>query len=159
MYKRQDHLWITGGKPILQSDALYELMLDWGLNDRYRETHICTAGIKYDKDLFDQIGNVCVDIKAPSSGTMSNMDVIDKIFTSKPEGECEGKMVLAGKEDLLLIRKMLDKYPDVPFTVQPMYRNELNVGKETESIKEFRSWVVANMENLWRYSNLHFGFQ
>lgn len=86
------YVCITGGEPLLQADALEPLV--FSLHKRGTKVDIETNGT-VDFAGFQPYASVCMDIKCPSSGEKSRLDLLEKIraedsvkFVVHDEADC-----------------------------------------------------------------------
>ncbi|MDD1682472.1 MAG: radical SAM protein [Methanoregula sp.] len=86
------YVCITGGEPLLQADALESLLAS--LHKRGTEIDIETNGT-IDFSRFQPYASVCMDVKCPSSGEVSDLSLLSKIrpedsvkFVVKDETDC-----------------------------------------------------------------------
>jgi 7-carboxy-7-deazaguanine synthase len=86
------YVCITGGEPLIQADALEPLLAS--LHKRGTEIDIETNGT-IDFSRFQPNASVCMDVKCPSSGEVSNLSLLSKIrpedsvkFVVKDEADC-----------------------------------------------------------------------
>lgn len=86
------YVCITGGEPLVQADALEPLLAS--LHKRGTEIDIETNGT-IDFSRFQPYASVCMDVKCPSSGEVSDLSLLAKIrpedsvkFVIKDEADC-----------------------------------------------------------------------
>ena len=86
------YVCITGGEPLVQADALEPLLAS--LHKRGTEIDIETNGT-IDFSRFQPYASVCMDVKCPSSGEVSDLSLLAKIrpedsvkFVVKDEADC-----------------------------------------------------------------------
>ena len=86
------YVCITGGEPLIQADALEPLLAS--LHKRGSEVDIETNGT-IDFSRFQPYASVCMDVKCPSSGEVSDLSLLSKIrpedsvkFVVKDEADC-----------------------------------------------------------------------
>src|SRR5512137_1343861 len=86
------YVCITGGEPLIQADALESLLAS--LHSRGTEIDIETNGT-IDFSRFQPYASVCMDVKCPSSGEVSDLSLLSKIrpedsvkFVVKDEADC-----------------------------------------------------------------------
>jgi 7-carboxy-7-deazaguanine synthase len=86
------YVCITGGEPLVQADALVPLLAS--LHTRGTEIDIETNGT-IDFSRFQPYASVCMDVKCPSSGEVSDLSLLAKIrpedsvkFVVKDETDC-----------------------------------------------------------------------
>lgn len=156
------HVWFTGGEPMIQADAILNF-LNYFKKEKDRIFHICTSGIIWKEDLFRIMDNITVDVKGPSSGIRSNKNVLQKIhdyFNHKSEF----KMVVANTDaDRLFALKMITEYPDIDWTLQPLYISEPElVDRKIETVdimmwelSKFADWV----NDTFRSKSIRMGLQ
>jgi 7-carboxy-7-deazaguanine synthase len=95
-----EHIWrtnpsyvcITGGEPLLQAEELERLLVS--LHKRGTTIDIETNGT-VDFTRFQMYASICMDVKCPSSGEVSNHSLLEKIrpedsvkFVVKDEADC-----------------------------------------------------------------------
>jgi len=86
------YVCITGGEPLVQAGALEPLLAS--LHKRGTEIDIETNGT-IDFSRLQQYASVCMDVKCPSSGEQSNLELLEKIrpldsvkFVVNDEADC-----------------------------------------------------------------------
>jgi 7-carboxy-7-deazaguanine synthase len=86
------YICITGGEPLVQADALEPLLAS--LHKRGTEIDIETNGT-IDFSRFQPYASICMDVKCPSSGEVSDLSLLAKIrpedsvkFVVKDEADC-----------------------------------------------------------------------
>jgi 7-carboxy-7-deazaguanine synthase len=86
------YVCITGGEPLMQADALEPLLAS--LHERETMIDIETNGT-FDFSRFQPYASVCMDVKCPSSGEVSDLSLLAKIrpvdsvkFVVKDEADC-----------------------------------------------------------------------
>lgn len=86
------YVCITGGEPLMQADALEPLLAS--LHERKTMIDIETNGT-FDFSRFQPYASVCMDVKCPSSGEVSDLSLLAKIrpvdsvkFVVKDEADC-----------------------------------------------------------------------
>ena len=97
------YVCITGGEPLLQTDALLPLLAS--LAKRGTIIDIETNGT-IDFTPVQQYASVCMDVKCPSSGEKSDLSLLSKI-----RAEDSVKFVVADEEDCRYAHGVMDKYP------------------------------------------------
>jgi len=97
------YVCITGGEPLLQTDALLPLLAS--LAKRGTIIDIETNGT-IDFTPVQQYASVCMDVKCPSSGEKSELSLLSKI-----RAEDSVKFVVADVEDCQYAHGVMDKYP------------------------------------------------
>jgi len=97
------YVCITGGEPLLQTDALLPLLAS--LAKRGTVIDIETNGT-IDFTPVQQYASVCMDVKCPSSGEKSDLSLLAKIRT-----EDSVKFVVADEEDCQYAHGVMDKFP------------------------------------------------
>lgn len=161
------HVWFTGGEPTIQGDAICKFLELFKYEDKIY--HICTAGWVWNTGLYDRLDCITIDVKAPTSKTASNYDVLDRLYTDEEYSyKVEFKMVVANnKKDRDFAREMVSKYLDAEWTLQPLYLGEPAVSDSAAgqravdtmvgwTLKEFAEWVNDN----FRYTpNVRMGTQ
>lgn len=156
------HVWFTGGEPMLQADAINNFIQK--LNGLGKTTYICTAGTIFHEALFSHLDYITVDIKAPFSKTSSNIIVIEKLYAMFKE-KLELKMVVAPTDiDMDYAKAIADRFTDVDLTLQPLYVSEpelyedpsLSADKSYWDLPKFADWI-----NEWarHYDNVRMGTQ
>jgi len=118
------HVWFTGGEPTLQADGICRFLELF--KDDTKIYHICTAGWIWHEGLYDRLDCITIDIKAPTSGTKSNFKVIDRLSQDELyDYKTEFKIVVANNEkDRQFARNIVDDYPEMEVTLQPLYVSE-----------------------------------
>jgi len=97
------YVCITGGEPLLQTDALLPLFAS--LAKRGTVIDIETNGT-IDFTPVQQYTSVCMDVKCPSSGEKSDLSLLSKI-----RAEDSVKFVVADVEDCRYAHGVMDKFP------------------------------------------------
>ena len=97
------YVCITGGEPLLQTDALLPLLAS--LAKRGTVIDIETNGT-IDFTPVQQYTSVCMDVKCPSSGEKSDLSLLSKI-----RAEDSVKFVVADVEDCRYAHGVMDKFP------------------------------------------------
>ncbi|NMB79309.1 MAG: radical SAM protein [Methanomicrobiales archaeon] len=87
------YVCITGGEPLLQEEELERLLIS--LHKRGTTIDIETNGT-LDFSRFQPYASICMDVKCPSSGVKSDLDLLEKIrtedsvkFVVRDEADCE----------------------------------------------------------------------
>lgn len=149
------NIWLTGGEPTEQIPALKELVK---LLKKYGYiTYICTAGWKYDKELFDLVDYITCDIKAPSSGTKSDVLTVEHLVRHHKD-KLELKCVI-GKDDLKFLNELvrtpyqffLTNFDNIPLTIQPVYYTD---NKPRDFSYAQLAEIVKNLSH--KYPNVRF---
>ena len=108
------YVCITGGEPLLQTDALLPLLAS--LKKRGTVIDIETNGT-IDFTPVQQYASVCMDVKCPSSGEKSDLALLSKI-----RAEDSAKFVIADEEDCRYAHEVMDGCPiDGPIFFSPVY--------------------------------------
>lgn len=108
------YVCITGGEPLLQTEALLPLLVS--LKKRGTIIDIETNGT-IDFAPVQPYASVCMDVKCPSSGEKSDLSLLAKI---RPEDSV--KFVVAGEEDCRFAHGVMDRYPIAgPVFVSPVF--------------------------------------
>jgi 7-carboxy-7-deazaguanine synthase len=90
---------ITGGEPLLQREELIKLL---HLLHHYNYfVQICTNGTIWDEELFLNVDFISMDMKAPSSGMSSNLQLTKELYRCFAEEAYEVKVVVQDLVDLL----------------------------------------------------------
>ncbi len=103
---------ITGGEPMLQAEDLKDLIRK--LNEIGCEIVLETNGTIYDKWIFENVECVSLDIKSPSSGMKSNIDLVKKLKDTD-----QVKIVIADDEDFDYAKETLKK-TSIEVILQPV---------------------------------------
>ena len=118
------NICITGGEPLLQKEELRELIRE--LKKRGYSILLETNGTFYDKEIFESVGCVSFDIKAPSSNEKSNLD-----FVKNLKREDFVKIVIADDIDYEFAKKISGNI-QVEVVLQPT--EVKNLKKLTEKV-------------------------
>jgi len=158
------HIWFTGGEPTVQAKAIVNY-----LDSEHRKFgkcyHICTAGWIWDRDLFDLLSCITVDVKPPSSKTKSNIEVLARLSSKEYSHKTEFKMVVANTdEDREFAKSMINKYEFMDWTLQPLYVSQpeaLEMDKPKVDASEwqfnhFAGWINNTFRDK---ANVRMGFQ
>lgn len=97
------YVCITGGEPLLQTDALLPLLAS--LKKRGIAIDIETNGT-IDFTPVQPFASVCMDVKCPSSGEKSDLSLLSKI---RPEDSV--KFVVADVDDCRFAHEVIDSHP------------------------------------------------
>lgn len=154
------HIWITGGEPLLQALGLVKFLKQASKSKLY---HICTAGTIFNKELAELLDFITVDVKAPASGTKSNIDVLNK-YESGYAYKLEYKMVIASTDiDRKFAIEFAKAHKDIQLTLQPMYSSELGyaTGNSVDTVMgdglaNFASWFNRTFDT---FDNVSLGVQ
>lgn len=98
-----NHVCITGGEPLIQSDDLGVLLRM--LHNAGHEISIETNGT-IDFRPFQIYSSICMDVKCPSSGEVSDLSLLPHI-----REDDSVKYVIGTHEDLMYAHKILTEYP------------------------------------------------
>ncbi len=114
------YVCITGGEPLLQKDEVKELLAV--LKGAEMTVDIETNGTLGFEDLFDA-AYICMDVKCPSSGEMSDLALI----TSLRASDCV-KFVIGDEADYLYMVEVLAAHPDLKAAVciTPVYGTDVS---------------------------------
>lgn len=161
---RSKILWITGGEPLLQSKSLHRFV---DLARRYGYTiHICTSGKPLDEELIKKMDYVTLDVKLPTSGVRSHMNVVERlieIIPTKLELKAVVGNALVDRDTAETLVRDIPTY--IPITLQPLYVSEPEiVGRNVNpdalkgwlSYVEFADWFVGKFAHI---SNVRLGLQ
>jgi len=116
--KKFDHVTISGGNPALirAIGELVELLHENGV-----KVALETQGSRW-QDWFEQIDDLTISPKPPSSGMKTNFTVLDEILNRLSDKDRHTapslKVVVFNDEDFTYAREVHDRYPKVPFFVQ-----------------------------------------
>ncbi|WP_103110872.1 7-carboxy-7-deazaguanine synthase QueE [Brevibacillus reuszeri] len=115
---RFSHVTISGGNPALLAslDGLVQLLKKRGIR-----TAVETQGSKWQSWLSD-IDDVTISPKPPSSGMTTDLDALDKIIHALVTSNHQGlslKVVVFNEEDFAYAQTIHQRYPAVPFYLQP----------------------------------------
>lgn len=117
------NLWITGGEPLIRAKELARFIQQMKSTFRW---FICTSGSLWNNDitaLMSHIDHVCLDYKLKSAqvNIPTRREFVDFLLTER-RNSSELKCVVERPDDWDEVRELADlTYPDVDFTVQPMY--------------------------------------
>lgn len=158
------HVWFTGGEPSIYANEIKDFLVNHSDNDHVY--HICTAGWKWDNELYLLLDAITVDVKAPTSKTKSNDQVLTGLYTNEAlRQKTEFKMVLANNEhDRKYAIEMVKKYPFIDWTFQPLYDSEKEIqmrGKKRcddmrWELQEFHDWITLTFK---KYDKVRMGLQ
>lgn len=115
---RFSHVTISGGNPALLAslDGLVQLLKERGIR-----TAVETQGSKWQSWLYD-IDDVTISPKPPSSGMTTDLDALDQIIHALVASNHQGlslKVVVFNEEDFAYAQSIHQRYPSVPFYLQP----------------------------------------
>ena len=115
---RFSHVTISGGNPALLAslDGLVQLLKELGIR-----TAVETQGSKWQSWLHD-IDDVTISPKPPSSGMTTDLDALDQIIHALMASNHQGlslKVVVFNAEDFAYAQSIHQRYPSVPFYLQP----------------------------------------
>lgn len=115
---RFSHVTISGGNPALIEGigSLVSLLQEKGIR-----TAVETQGSRW-QDWLAQIDEVTISPKPPSSGMKTDMDKLDQIVHRLIDVGHQGvslKVVVFDDEDFSYARMIHQRYPQVPFYLQP----------------------------------------
>ena len=115
---RFSHVTISGGNPALLAslDGLVQLLKERGIR-----TAVETQGSKWQSWLHD-IDDVTISPKPPSSGMTTDLDALDQIIHALMASNHQGlslKVVVFNEEDFAYAQSIHQRYPSVPFYLQP----------------------------------------
>ncbi|MCQ2356534.1 MAG: radical SAM protein [Methanocorpusculum sp.] len=106
---------ITGGEPLLQKEALVPLIA--AIHEAGVFVDIETNGtIPFGE--VQEYASVCMDVKCPSSGEMSDLSLLDSL---RPEDSV--KFVIGDEADYLYMVEVLAAHPDLraPICITPVF--------------------------------------
>lgn len=157
------HVWFTGGEPTTQADAIYNFIKYFKERRDDRMFHICTAGWIWNEQLYIELDNITVDIKPPSSKTKSNYNVVDKIYDYYNH-KSEFKMVVANTdEDRLFAMETVNKYPNIEWTLQPLYMSEPELLAKEIKVVDIMNWDLSKfadwINSTFRSTSVRLGLQ
>lgn len=116
---------VTGGEPLLQVDEVRELVKK--LKEKDYEVVLETNGSLYDKEVFELVDCISFDVKPPSSGEESDLELLSKL---RPGDQV--KVVVADDIDYEYAKKVSDGVEGVEVILQPI---NLDVAKDlTEKV-------------------------
>ena len=137
------NICITGGEPLVQKEAVYQLALelisDYGCNVSI-ETNGCT---KISPDLYyPSKMKFVMDIKCPSSG-VSHLNVYENLMILKQRDEV--KFVIGNRHDYDFMKQVLKTYPTTAkVLVSPVFQYD-DSGKHYSPIAhDLVSWVIED---------------
>lgn len=137
------NICITGGEPLVQKEAVYQLALelisDYGCNVSI-ETNGCT---KISPDLYyPSKMKFVMDIKCPSSG-VSHLNVYENLMILKQRDEV--KFVIGNRHDYDFMKQVLKTYPTpAKVLVSPVFQYD-DSGKHYSPIAhDLVSWVIED---------------
>lgn len=137
------NICITGGEPLVQKEAVYQLALelisDYGCNVSI-ETNGCT---KISPDLYyPSKMKFVMDIKCPSSG-VSHLNVYENLMILKQRDEV--KFVIGNRHDYDFMKQVLNTYPTpAKVLVSPVFQYD-DSGKHYSPIAhDLVSWVIED---------------
>lgn len=133
-----DTVKITGGEPLIHELRLP--LLCRVLRDEGYSIGIETNGTIYDHSIFSIVHLICMDIKTPSSGEKSNMNVIRRTYMNYKD-KLELKMVISDESDLRFVENHLIE----------------NVILMPNSKSEFTMDLIDKMKN--RFPHYRFGLR
>ncbi|WP_289141975.1 7-carboxy-7-deazaguanine synthase QueE [uncultured Brevibacillus sp.] len=112
------HVTISGGNPALLAslDGLVQLLKERGIR-----TAVETQGSKWQSWLHD-IDDVTISPKPPSSGMTTDLDALDQIIHALMASNHQGlslKVVVFNDDDFAYAQSIHQRYPSVPFYLQP----------------------------------------
>lgn len=141
-----NHVWFTGGEPTMQSASLVNYLKEYA--DGTKIYHICTAGWIWNRELYERLDWITIDIKAPSSQTKSVLKVVDQII-NEFETKVELKMVVSkSDEDREYAMMIANKYEFTELTLQPLYISEPELQKSILLTNEvdcsLTNWLLAD---------------
>jgi 7-carboxy-7-deazaguanine synthase len=119
---------ITGGEPMLQVKEVRELVKH--LKDVGYEVILETNGTIYDKWIFENVDCVSMDMKPPSSGMKSSMEILKKL-----KEKDQVKVVIADDKDYEFAKEILKK-TSVEVILQPL--GGVNLKQMAEKVVEDR---------------------
>lgn len=149
------NICITGGEPMIQSDAVYqmalELISDYGCTVAI-ETNGCTPippDLYYPKNL-----RFIMDIKCPSSGVSDN-NVFENLMLLRTNDEV--KFVISDREDYDYMKKILRTYPTAAkILVSPVSKYSCGEWYYPASSREVIKWLLEDkMYNVRVQCQLH----
>ncbi|WP_379127088.1 7-carboxy-7-deazaguanine synthase QueE [Paenibacillus sp. sgz500958] len=110
---------ISGGNPALIGEGMAELVAK--LQTRGIKVAIETQGSRW-QDWLTEVDILTISPKPPSSGMETDWKMLDRIMGQLNEGNKSShslKVVVFNDEDYEYARIVHEKYPDVPFFLQP----------------------------------------
>ncbi|MFP3387767.1 7-carboxy-7-deazaguanine synthase QueE [Brevibacillus sp. SIMBA_040] len=115
---RFSHVTISGGNPALLAslNGLVQLLKEHGIR-----TAVETQGSKWQSWLHD-IDDVTISPKPPSSGMTTDLDNLDQIIHALLASNHQGlslKVVVFNEDDFAYAQSIHQRYPAVPFYLQP----------------------------------------
>ncbi len=129
---------VTGGEPMLQLEELKKLV--GMLKESGFEVVLETNGTLYDKEVFDSVDCVSVDMKPPSSGEKSDERLLRKLSRKD-----QVKVIVAGKPDYEFAKHIASE-TDVELILQPT---------EAANAKKLVSRVLKDRLNVRVIPQLH----
>ena len=103
MRTNPSHICITGGEPLLQTDALLPLLAE--LRKKKISIEIETNGT-LDFSRLQPFASICMDVKCPSSGEESDLSLLKMI-----RAEDSVKFVVCGEDDCRYALEVMNLYP------------------------------------------------
>ncbi|WP_080847889.1 7-carboxy-7-deazaguanine synthase QueE [Cytobacillus gottheilii] len=105
---------ISGGNPALLKNLRYLIQL---LKSKNIKIGLETQGSKW-QDWFLEIDELTISPKPPSSGMITNFNMLDKIIGKLHACNASLKVVVFDDEDYLYAKNVHLRYPEVPFFLQ-----------------------------------------
>ena len=133
------NICITGGEPLIQTDAVYQLALEL-ISDYDCNVSIETNGcVAIPADLYYPTRlKFVMDIKCPSSG-VSHKNVYENLMLLRSNDEV--KFVISNRHDYDFMKKVLKTYPtSAHILVSPMFKND---GSMSIS-KDLVDWLLSD---------------
>lgn len=151
-------IWWTGGEPLEHWDEI-KGYYDWiyqSDEDTIHSTVLITAVPEYIESVMNYVGKLVIDVKLKSAGIKyDQLSIVDKYlkrvndFNDENEisrylpYQVELKMVVA-PYDLDEAISVIERYPDVNITLQPIYWDEFQFKSAQESIEKERFKMLAS---------------
>ncbi|QRG66553.1 7-carboxy-7-deazaguanine synthase QueE [Brevibacillus choshinensis] len=140
---RFSHVTISGGNPALLEGIgrFVELLQSRGIRSAVE-----TQGSKW-QDWLNQIDDVTLSPKPPSSGMKTDFDVLDQIVANLLENGHTGvslKVVIFDEADFEYARGIHRRYPGIPFYLQPGNADLAEASTEDLRVKllETFEWLI-----------------
>ena len=128
----------TGGEPTLWEEEIQQV--NKLLQEQSKNTCIQTNGKEWKEQLFSSLDKVCMDIKCPTSGEISDLSSIGKL-----RKQDEIKLVLGSQEDVDYAKEIISSYQtDASIIIQPVLTSDEGLDAYYDQLK----WLINEFSSM-----------